>query len=57
MHFGYNTGFDGRGRFSLSDGSGFGKNITEFGAEMSPSVHVENRKKTYILILCKGQTQ
>ena len=34
MHFGYNTGFDGRGRFSLSDGSGFGKNITEFGAEM-----------------------
>ena len=45
MHFGYNTGFDGRGRFSLSDGSGFGKNVTELGTEMSPSVHVEKRKK------------
>ena len=35
---GYGIGFDVR--FSLSDGSGFGKNII-FGADMSSSAHIE----------------
>ena len=32
---GNGVGFDARGSFSLSDGSGFGKNIIIFGADMS----------------------
>ena len=31
--------------FSLSDGSGFGKNVIIFGADMTLSAHVDNRKK------------
>ena len=34
---------------SLSNGSEFGKNIIIFGADMSPSIHIDNKKK-YILI-------
>ena len=40
---------------SLSDGSGFGKNLILFGTDMSSSVHVDNKKK-YILILGKELT-
>ena len=36
------------GSFSLSDSSRFGKNVTIFGADMSSSVHVNNRKKRYL---------
>ena len=53
---GYGIGFDGSGSFSLSDGSGFGKNIIILGADMSSSVHIDN-KKTNILILGKGPAQ
>ena len=30
---------------SLSDGSGFGKKVIIFGADMSSSVHIDNKKK------------
>ena len=34
----------------------FGKNVITFGADMSSSVHVDNKKK-YILILGEGPMQ
>ena len=34
---------DARESFSLSDGSGFGKNVIIFGADMSSSGHVEKK--------------
>ena len=45
-------GFGACGSFSLSDDSGFGKNVIIFGGDMSSSVHIDNKKK-YILILGK----
>ena len=51
----YGIGFDACGSFSLPDGSGFGKNLIIFGADMSSSAHVNNRKKD-ILILGKDST-
>ena len=54
-YFGYGIEYDVRGSFSLSDGSGFGKNVIKFGADMTYSVHVDNRKKQ-VLILGKGRT-
>ena len=38
--------------FSLSDGSGFGKNVIILGVDMSSLVHIGNKKKD---ILVKGQ--
>ena len=52
---GYGIGFDACGSFSLSDDSGFGKNVLIFGSDMSSSVHIDNKKK-YILILGKYTT-
>ena len=52
---GYGIGFDRRGSFSFP-GGGFGQNVLIFGADMSSSVHVNNKKKD-ILILGKGPTQ
>ena len=49
-------GFDARRSFSLSDSSKFGKNVIIFGADMSSSVHFDNRKN-YILILGKSSAQ
>ena len=43
------------GCFSLSDNSGIGKNIIIFGADKSPSVHVDTKMKD-ILIFSKGPT-
>ena len=40
----------------LSDDSGFGKNVIIFGADMSSSAHIDNKKKD-ILILGKVPTQ
>ena len=37
---GYGIGFDRKG-------GGFGQNVLIFGADMSSSVHVDNKKKTY----------
>ena len=47
------TGFDSLGSFASSDGSGFGKNVTIFGADMSSSIHIANKNKS-ILILGKS---
>ena len=44
---GYGTGFDARGSFLLSDGSGFGKNVIIFGAGMSSLIHIDNRKRYF----------
>ena len=49
------SGFDSRSEFSLSDGS-MGKKVIIFGADMSSSVHVDNKEKD-ILITDEGPTQ
>ena len=43
---GYGIGFDRRGSFSFP-GGGFGQNILILGVDMSSSVHIDNKKKTY----------
>ena len=48
----YDIGFDAHRSFSLSDDSGFGKTVIIFGADMSSSLHIDNKKKD-ILILGK----
>ena len=52
---GYGIGFDGRSSFSFPSG-GFGQNVLIFGADMSTSIHVDNKKKD-ILVLGRGPTQ
>ena len=52
---GYGIGFDRRLSFSFP-GGGFGQNVLIFGAEMSFSAHIDNKKKD-ILVLGKGPTQ
>ena len=52
----YGIRFQARGRFSSSEGTGFGKNIIIFDADMNSRVYVDNRKK-YILILGKESRQ
>ena len=49
----YGIGFDACRSFSSTYGSGFGKNVIIFCADMNSSVHIDN-KKTYILVLSKG---
>ena len=50
----YGIGFDARGTFPLSAGNGFGKNVTIFGVENSPSVHANLKKKIYqFLVIVK----
>ena len=48
-HSGYGIGFDARGSFSLSDGSGFGKNVIMFDAVLSSSMHVNNRRNYWYM--------
>ena len=43
---GYGIGFDIRASFSFP-GGGFGQNVLIFGADMSSSPHIDNKKKTY----------
>ena len=43
---GYGIGFDRRSSFSFP-GGGVGQNILIFGADMSSSPHIDNKKKTY----------
>ena len=43
---GYGIGFDGKGVFSHPTGS-FGNNAIIFGVDMSSSVHIDNKKKTF----------
>ena len=52
---GYSIGFDSRSEFLFTDGS-MGKYVIVFGADMSSSVHVDNKNKD-ILILGEGPTQ
>ena len=52
---GYDIGFDSRLEFLFTDGS-YGKNIINFGDDMSSSVHVDNKGKD-ISILGEGPTQ
>ena len=52
---GYGIGFDRRSRFSFP-GCGFGQNVLIFGADMSSSGHINNKKKD-VLVLGKGSTQ
>ena len=52
---GYGIGFDRKSSFSFP-GSGFGQNVLIFGADMSSSAHIDNKKKD-ILVLRKGPTQ
>ena len=52
---GYGIGFDRRGSFSFPSG-GFGHNVIIFGADMSSSIHIDNKKKD-ILVLGRGPTQ
>ena len=52
---GYSIGFIMKGAFSFLTG-GFGKNVITFGADMSSSVHVHNKKKD-ISIFGEGPTQ
>ena len=54
-YFGYGIGFDRRGGFSFP-GGGFGQNVIIFGANMSSSAHIDNKKKD-ILVLGIGPTQ
>ena len=41
---GYGIGFDRRSSFSFP-GGGFGQNVLIFGADMSSSAHIDNKKK------------
>ena len=52
---GYGSGFDRRSSFSFP-GGGFGQNVLIFGADMSSSAHINNKKKD-ILVLGNGPTQ
>ena len=52
---GFGIGFDRRSSYSFP-GGGFGQNILIFGADMSSSIHIDNKKKD-ILVLGKGPTQ
>ena len=51
----YGILFDRRSSFSFPSGE-FGQNVLIFGADMSSSTHIDNKKKD-ILVLGKGQTQ
>ena len=48
-------GFDNHGTFSLSNGSGFGKNVIIFGEDLSSFENVVNKNKD-ISIVGKGST-
>ena len=52
---GYGIGFESRSEFSFTDGN-MGRNVIIFGADMSSSVHIDNKGKD-ILILGEGLTQ
>ena len=51
----YGIGFDRKSSFSFPSG-GFGQNVLIFGADMSSSAHIDNKKKD-ILVLGKGPTK
>ena len=46
---GYGIGFDRRSTFSFP-GGGFGQNVLTFGADMSSSAHIDNKKKDILVL-------
>ena len=52
----YGIGFDRRSSFSFS-GGGFGQNVLIFGADISTSIHIDNKGKYKLLVLGRGPTQ
>ena len=52
---GYGIGFDRKSSFSFPS-DGFGQNVLIFGADMSSSIHIDNKKKD-ILVIGRGPTQ
>ena len=52
---GYGIGFDRRSSFSFT-GGGYGQNVLTFGADVSSSVHTNNKRKV-ILVLERGPAQ
>ena len=52
---GYGTGFDRTSSFSFT-GGGFGQNVLIFGADMSTSIHIDNKGED-ILVLGRRPTQ
>ena len=52
---GYGIGFNRRSAFSFP-GGGFGQNVLIFGADLSSSAQMDNKKKD-ILVIEKGPTQ
>ena len=46
---GYGIGFDRRSSFSFPSG-GFGQNVLIFGADMSSSIHIDNKKKDILFL-------
>ena len=46
---GYGIGFDRRSSFSFP-GGGFGQNVLIFGADMSSSTHINNKKKDMLVL-------
>ena len=47
----YGIGFEALGRFSLLEGSRFGKNLVIFGAGMISLMHFDNKKKTSLVLV------
>ena len=43
---GYGNGFDRKSSFSFP-GGGFVENVIIFGVDMSSSIHVDNKKRTF----------
>ena len=54
QYFRYGIEFDKK--WSYSTGNGIGRNVTIFGVDMSPSSHIDNKKKKF-LIFGKGSIQ
>ena len=52
---GYGIGFDSRSSFWFT-GGGFGQNVLIFGADISTSIHIDNKRKG-ILVLGRGPTK
>ena len=53
---GYGIGFDRKSAFSFP-GTRFGQNVLIFGADMSSSAYIDNKKRDILLVLIKGPTQ
>ena len=52
----YGIGFDRKSNFSFP-GGGFGQDVLVFGADMSSSVHVDNKEKDILVIRKRTNTR